>query len=424
MSQAAAPGTNTQLAGPRPALGVARGLWLVVTALVVGLTIFNLPDQFAAIITLCSGPACISGQLSPADVAQMQQSGLSLNFYAAYLLSLSTLSLLVFVVVGAFIFWRRSNDGFGIFAALTLVLSGFSSVIGGSTPPAIVLHYPALFFLTQTLTMLGASATTVFLYLFPDGHFAPRWLRWLVPLVVLSEALHAFRPDLPINNWTTYPEVLSAIFALIYHYWRVSGPVQRQQTKWVVFGTAIAGGLLVGQLIIFTLVWGDGSPGGVGYLISTTTWTLTLSLIPISIGVAILRSRLWDIDILIRRTLVYAALTGLLALAYFGSVVVLEGLVRLLTGQSQSQVVTVVSTLAIAALFVPLRRRVQAFIDRRFYRRKYDAARTLAVFGTGLRDEVNLEDLSAHLLTAVDTTMQPTSLSLWLKATRDEGHTP
>jgi uncharacterized membrane protein YedE/YeeE len=129
---------------------------------------------------------------------------------------------------------------------------------------------------------------------------------------------------------------------------------------------------------------------------------------------AILRARLWDIDLLIRRTLVYAALTGLLALAYFGSVLVLEGLVRALTGQSQSQVVTVVSTLAIAALFVPLRRRVQAFIDRRFYRSKYDAARTLAAFSNTVRDEVELGRLTERLTEVVDETLQPESVGLWL----------
>jgi hypothetical protein len=131
---------------------------------------------------------------------------------------------------------------------------------------------------------------------------------------------------------------------------------------------------------------------------------------------AILRYRLWDIDILIRRTLVYAVLTALLALGYLGSILALQSIVGVFAGQDNTPLVTVLSTLLIAALFVPLRRRVQAVIDQRFYRRKYDAARTLAAFGAALRDETNLEQLSAHLTAVVDETMQPQSLGLWLKA--------
>lgn len=143
--------------------------------------------------------------------------------------------------------------------------------------------------------------------------------------------------------------------------------------------------------------------------------------IPVSIGIAILRCRLWDIDVLIRRTLIYAVLTALLALAYFGSVVVLQNLFGAVTGQRETPLVTVLSTLVIAALFVPVRRRVQAFIDRRFYRRKYDAARTLAAFGTALRDETDLDQLTAHLTAVVDEAMQPDSVGLWLAGPKGNG---
>jgi hypothetical protein len=140
-------------------------------------------------------------------------------------------------------------------------------------------------------------------------------------------------------------------------------------------------------------------------------------LIPISIGVAILRSRLWNIDIIIRRTLVYGWLTGLLVLIYFGSVVLWQTIFRLFTGRAQSEVVTVISTLVIAALFSPLRRRVQAIIDQRFYRRKYDAARTLSAFSAALRDEVQLDRLTDEILGVVSETMQPAHVTLWLKET-------
>jgi hypothetical protein len=238
-------------------------------------------------------------------------------------------------------------------------------------------------------------------------------MRWLVPLVVVHNVLNAFRPGL--FGWFFGVEITSVLFAQIYRYWRVSNAVQRQQTKWVVFGTVVWGGGIVGLSLYANMAWPGGNPpAGISDLMITTAFTLFALLVPVSIGMAVLRSHLWDIDLLIRRTLVYTALTGLLALAYFGSVLALQGLVRLVTGQGQSQVVTVVSTLVIAALFIPLRRRVQGFIDRRFYRRKYDAARTLALFSDSVRDEVELERLTEHLIKVVDETMQPDSVGLWL----------
>jgi hypothetical protein len=139
-----------------------------------------------------------------------------------------------------------------------------------------------------------------------------------------------------------------------------------------------------------------------------------LPLLPLSLGIAMLRSRLWDIDVIIRRTLVYSALTGLLAGVYFGSVLALQTVLRGMTGE-ETPLVIVLSTLLIAALAAPLRRRVQAWIDRRFYRRKYDAARTLAAFGEQARDETDLGRLSERLRGVVEETMQPESVGLWLR---------
>ena len=204
--------------------------------------------------------------------------------------------------------------------------------------------------------------------------------------------------------------------AQIYRYARVSGPVERQQTKLVVFGVAVA---LAGALTtIFTVGAAvDLPPEEVGpRMLSMLLMDALGLLIPLSIGMAVLRSRLFDIDIVINRTLVYGSLSVMLGLVYLGGVATTQAIFRALTGQEQQpQLAIVISTLVIAALFNPLRQRIQSFIDRRFYRRKYDAIKTLEAFSVKLRDETDLSALSDDLVGVVRETMQPSHVSLWLR---------
>jgi hypothetical protein len=185
--------------------------------------------------------------------------------------------------------------------------------------------------------------------------------------------------------------------------------VERQQIKWLAYAAAVATG---GNILAYTPPEAIGAPWvtSAGYVLVE----LGVLGIPISIGIAILRYRLYEIDTLINRTLVYGALTVLLAVVYFGGVTATEAILGAFTGQQQqSQIAIVVSTLVIAASFNPLRRRIQSFIDRRFYRRKYDARKTLEAFSAKLREETDLEALNAELIGVVRETMQPSHITLW-----------
>jgi hypothetical protein len=216
----------------------------------------------------------------------------------------------------------------------------------------------------------------------------------------------------------------SLVFAQVYRYRRVSTPMERQQTKWIVFGVAVA---LLGFLLLAYLL-----PAFLELFISlqsldlllvdvlVTSIYLVLLPIPLSFAVAILRYRLWDVDVLINKALVYSLLTGTLVAVYTGCIIGLQALLRGLFNQT-SEIAIVVSTLLIAALFQPLRKRIQAIIDRRFYRRKYDAARTLTAFSATLRNEVDLSQLSEQLVAVVQETMQPTYVWLWLRPAEHDG---
>ncbi|MEK9164515.1 MAG: hypothetical protein AAB342_04085, partial [Chloroflexota bacterium] len=214
--------------------------------------------------------------------------------------------------------------------------------------------------------------------------------------------------------------MLLGMVAQIYRYRRLSTPTQRQQTRWMVAGLGLFLGMILLTTVPYTYLENLPAEAALPWWapLNGAAWWLTLDILPLGLSVAILRNRLFDIDLVIRRTLIYGVLTAMLALVYFGSVVAIQQLLRALTGQS-SEIAIVVSTLAIAALFNPLRRRVQDTIDRRLYRRKYDAAKVLEEFGATARDEVELDKLTARLVEVVEETMQPESVSLWLKPTAD-----
>jgi hypothetical protein len=303
-----------------------------------------------------------------------------------------------------------------LFSAFMFVVFGGAALTSG-VPQTLAAAHPILWFPVHLLDYLGQVAFVTFFYLFPNGRFVPRWTRWLAIAVALLYVPDIFFPgsSLDILGGPVFIGFLiSLVVAQVYRYRWVSGPAERQQTKWVVFGLAVA---LVGFATLLALANFVLSPESMGPLVEMVAETLVyglIALIPLSIGVAILRSGLYEIDIIINRALVYGPLTATLVGVYFGGIVLLQRLFVSLTGE-QSTLAVVASTLAIAALFNPLRRRIQGFVDRHFYRRKYDARKTLEAFSARLRDETDLEALNDHLVGVVRETIQPAHVSLWLR---------
>jgi hypothetical protein len=349
---------------------------------------------------------------------------------------------LAFPIVGALIASRHPNNPVG-WICLAIGLFWMLIFLGDSIPGSG--PYPVtIAALTQAIWIPPVGLLGIYLILlFPDGKLpSRRWrpLAWLSGVVMVLASLGiTFAPG-PLEghpgvrnpfglegapSWVATAGIvillmlplcmLASALSLVMRYRRSKGE-EREQIKWIAFAASVVVIVyliaMVGSLF-FPLGWGGaGTPLWLGLLQQAALVSFTA--VPIAVGFAVLKYRLYDIDIVINRTLVYGTLTITLVALYFGGIVVLQRLFVALTGQ-QSTLAVVASTLAIAALFVPLRRRVQGFVDRRFYRRKYDARKTLEAFSSKLRDETDLEALNNDLVGVVRETMQPEHVSLWLR---------
>jgi len=409
---------------------LARVLWVVAALLTVSIFVISLPAYATQMQTLCPTASCSNGQLTAAQAEALARLGFSLATYANAFVALNIIASACWFLISLLMIWRGGNDRMALFTAFTLLLFGVARF--PDAPAALAALHPEWWLPVMGLRYLGSACLSFFCYLFPDGRFVPWWTRWVAFTWLLPQLPEFFAPGSSLDP-LRYPPllqaagflgfVLSVVVAQVYRYRRVSTPVQRQQTKWVVFGLAIA---LIGFLALTFL-----TP-----LLFPTTQPLSFSvpaflaasygvmlLVPISLAIAILRHQLFDIDLLINRTLVYGSLTAILTGVYFLGVVGVQELINVITGiQKESPLAIVASTLVVAALFQPLRRRLQRGIDRRFYRRRYDTARTLERLAATLRQEVDMQTLTDQLLRVVKDTMQPAHLSLWIRPTGHREH--
>ena len=406
-------------------LALARIACLLVAVMTVALYVGGLQVFYRQQLVVCAAEPCFASPTA-AQSQLLAEAGMSLRAAARYKVAVYGITALVHAVVAAVLFWRRSADPMALFTGLMLLTFGTFGIHNTATIDAVLrLAHPAWRVPITFMSLVGTNTITLFFFLFPDGRFVPRWLRAPVVLWLVWGAVTSVIPNTPLNpeRWPAGPNLVywlltlgACVYALVYRYRQVSTPAQRQQTKWVVFGVTVAwasGMAAYGVAVLAPVL--DPRWALLG-LFRHTSYPLFITMVPLAVAIAILRSRLFDIDFVINRALVYSLLTATLALIYGGLVIGLQALFQALSGETP-QAVIILSTLAIVALFQPLRRAIQGFIDRRFYRRKYDVQQVLAGFAGLLRDDAytDLEQLTQALLGAVNDAVQPTHAFLHLR---------
>lgn len=415
------PGSSTPIS-KSPWRWVALASWLLIALSYLAFFLADLRLDFNQLQQTCETESCNYLALTEPEEAVLESWGLSLRTYSLVINTSSIVTVSLFWLLGLLILWRQRNTRIGWAVSLALIILPISMIADVDNLIAI---NPALMLPSTVQSLVGFTVSVLFIFLFPSGRFYPGWA--FIPFLLATLAFSVYVLD--FNRMIQVPErvqqiiflffillFLSACYFQVLRYRNISTRIERQQTKWIIYGMFF---LTLG-FVLFYLIFDDGmviSPGAPRLLASTGGWLFILfgsfTALPLTMTIAIMRYRLWDIDLVIRRTLQYSLLTSILVLVYFGCVVLLQTFISA-TGGQQSSAVIVISTLAIAALFNPLRLRIQAFIDRRFYRSKYDAEHALDQFALKARDEMDMDRLVDALVGLTRDTMQPDLISLWL----------
>jgi signal transduction histidine kinase len=407
-----APADDSRLS--RRTLTLLRIAWLVVTAATLALLVASVPATFAITATPCPVDSCADGQLGPAGIRALHELGLSLGFYAGYAIALQLAFSLMYGAVAAVIFWRRSDDRMALlvsFALLTFGATTFSGLMG-----ALVAAHPVWRVPVDCIAYTGSVAFTLFLFTFPDGRFVPAWTRWVALAWVLQQLPAQLAQESPLDTrtWPLGLQLLmfvgflgSVVYAQVFRYRQVSSIVQRVQTKWVVFGiSAGLAGFIFGEAldIGFARAPAAITPQSLaGQLVSAFVIYAAMLAIPAALGVAILRHRLFDVDLLINRALVYGALTVCIG----GLYVLIVGALSLALQGRGNLVVSLVATGAVAVAFQPLRERLQRGINRLIYGQRDEPYAVLSQLGRRL--EITIAP-DAALSVVVETAAQALKL--------------
>ncbi len=400
---------------PRTAWLMTCG-FLVYTFLILAGHLVGFPLGYAYLHTVC--PTGCS--LTPGNVRALEQLGLSVASYAILYAAIQVLYILVCVGIALLIVFKKPGQWVPLGLSCGLI---WLSAYEGANYPALVAAYPTLNVPVQLLLFLGGGILGTYAFLtFPNGTFGPRWIFGYYLVSVLEGVLAIFLTTpvfVVINNVFSFLSFPIILGVLVYRSRRLLNASERAATKWLIVSFSI----FIPTLILVFFVLPIVAPAdSLALLIVNIAGFFGCGINIAGFLMAVLYANAFDIDVFVRRTLVYTLLTAILAVLYVGMILGSQFVFATFSSQAaQSPLILVGSTLAIAALFQPLRHRIQRVIDRRFYRSKYDAARVVAHFSETLRQEVELDQLREHLLAVVQETMQPTHVSLWLRS--QEQHT-
>jgi signal transduction histidine kinase len=368
------------LSSPSLWLPLAQVLQILIICLTIGLFIVSIPINYEQRSVICKIESCPPDQVTLAGEQAMNHVGISTTSFVTLTIALDVLVAVIFTTCAIIIFVRKPNDPFTIFVTVMLVTFGLATFTGAIR--GIALAYPKLDWLVKTIEMIGNTSIPAFFFVFPNGRFTPRWtaailIGWL--LLILPPY---YFPDSPLNlqhNPAIFGPLfvivhLSGIVAQIHRYRRISGSIEKQQTKWVVYGLTIGvGAALITKLLALTITdpMGDGLPLIFVFNIVAVLWML---LLPISITIAVVRYRLWDINPIINRTLVYGALS-FLTIAFY--VLIVGGFALYFRSNETNLVISFIATGIVAILFEPLRQRLQRAVNRLMYGERDDPATVL-----------------------------------------------
>jgi hypothetical protein len=387
-----------------------------------------IPVRYQNLRTVRPDATIITGQLNPEEAAALAELRLAPALYAGAITVLEATAAIFFLLLGAFVFWRRRGHPAVLSFALALVTFGFTA-----SPLLLPLEASHRTWNTTVslLRLIGLASLGITFLRFPDGQFVPRWSRWLAVIwgayLLLAILVPSFRltasllvtgeRQTAVLGWAFF-WLLMIVALQIYRYRTYASSEQRQQTKWVVYGLIVAFGVTIPlslPLVLLPSLRETTTLALAARMLTVTAILFGEIFLAMTVAIAILRFRLYDIDLLINRTVVYGLLTAALLLVYYSSIILLQAFLP-----DRSPAATVLSTLAAASLFTPLRRRIQTGIDRRFFRSKYNAAITLSGFAQLARDEVNLETLVDELVAVVAKTVQPAQVTIWLADDAEE----
>jgi len=414
VSDAELPGMpSTRLQGG--VLVLARGIWIAGFVAVLIIFCVSIPAYVVYLHTMrTSGIDVYAGQLTPDGLRSLQALGLSLDGYAAFLVGVKVVFVCVWLAVGAFIFWRKSDDRMALFASFTLVM--FSVGFGYWTEAAL----PTWWLPLQCVGFLSGLSLSLCVYVFPDGRFVPRWTRW--PLII-GTLIHEVSSHFPAGPLAAFPLLssldgylfigllVSKVVVQVYRYRRISTVAQRQQTKWAVFGFAVAIVGFIGGLLLGTFFSSSLEPGTLFFLVQNTVLYLSLLFIPLSIGMAVLRYRLWDIDIIINRTLVYGGLSACIVGIYVFAVGYLGALFR--TGGNL--LISLIATGLVAVLFQPLRSWLQRGVNRLYYGQRDEPYTVITRLSQRLEGTLAPEDVLSTIVNTVAQALKAPYAAILLK---------